>query len=121
MLPRFAPSDFFFVWELEGYYFLLKLKSSGRCLKSSLTVWAAWSRIKSTRSARKKETYRRVRDKDENNASESNRVTDKMYKLNFFTQNNSASLTCGESKLLQYFSILFSLFKMTLICNFLKV
>ena len=59
MLPRFAPSDIF-VWELK-HYFLLQLKSNRSparlrfqqkitwSLKTSSTVWAAWSHIKSSR------------------------------------------------------------------------
>ena len=58
VLPRFAPSDFF-VWERK--HFLLQLKSNRSparlqfqqkitwSLKTSSTVWAAWSHIKSSR------------------------------------------------------------------------
>ena len=99
--PRFAPSDFFCLGTQTLSFFVIT------------EVWAAWSRIKSTRFARrcnlvnigKERNFlieKRVRLKAEHNASESNRViirSDKMYKLNTFRHNNSASLTCGGSKL----------------------
>ena len=72
----------FFVWELKRYYFLLKLKSSGWCIKTSSTVWAAWSRIKSTRSARRCNSTECLVDKTRRRRIEESEIRTKITRRN---------------------------------------